>query len=312
MNKSISIAVTSDSFSFDALLVNQLKSHFHNVRLKPNKNKFNQENLIEFLRDCDGAIIGLERINKEIIDALPKLKIISKYGVGTDNLDLDYMKQKNIALGWTPGLNQSSVSELAISQMISMSRNLFVSSMNLKNGIWIKDGGRELRELTVGILGVGHVGQDVIRKLKPFGPKLIANDIVDKSLFFSEFGVENVSFYELFSRSDIVSIHIPLNNETKNLVNSEILEMMKKSSMLVNTSRGGIVDEKALYQHLKNGKLLAAAMDVFKDEPNVESNLFTLSNFLPTPHIAGNSKLAVKIMGESAISHLVKYFGTET
>jgi D-3-phosphoglycerate dehydrogenase len=313
MTKNITIAVTSDSFSFNSSLVDQLKSHFTDVRVKPNKNKFTTEGLKEFLVDCDGAIIGLENMNKEILETLPKLKIISKYGVGIDNLDLEYMKQKNIALGWTQGLNKTSVSELAVAQMISMSRNLFLSGLNLKNGLWHKDGGRELSELTIGIMGVGHVGKEVIRKLQAFNPKIIAHDILDMSDFYTKYGVEAVTQKDLFTRADIVSLHIPLTSETRSLVNNERIMLMKDKSMLVNTSRGGLVDEEALYHHLKNGKLNAAAMDVFLNEPIVDSKLFTLQNFLPTPHIAGNSNLSVKVMGESAIKHLVNFFsGCET
>ena len=162
-------------------------------------------------------------------------------------------------------------------------------------------------------MGVGHVGKEVIRKLQPFNPKIIAHDILDMSDFYKKYGVEAVTQNDLFTRADIVSLHIPLTSETRNLVNNERIMLMKDKSMLVNTSRGGLVDEEALYHHLKNGKLNAAAMDVFLNEPIVDSKLFTLQNFLPTPHIAGNSNLSVKVMGESAIKHLVNFFsGCET
>lgn len=307
--KNVKIAVTSDSFSFHSGLKEKMCAHFPQTKFKQDKIKFSKPALIEYLKGCDGAVIGLEKIDEEVIDALPQLKIISKYGVGTDNLDLDYMKKKNIQLGWTAGVNKNSVSELAIGKMISMARNLFTCGFKLKNGIWEKDGGRELSELTIGILGVGHVGKEVIRKLNVFGAKIIAHDILDMPDFFKENNVEKVSFEEIFLRSDIVSIHIPLEASTRNIVDRKYFGMMKKGSMFLNTSRGGIVDEDALHDSLVSGQLHAASMDVFAEEPQINTKLILLPNFIPTPHIAGNSQAAVMAMGTSAIQHLVAFFG---
>lgn len=304
----VKIAVTSDSFSFHPVLREKLCSLFPSTKFKINRIKFTKHELIEYLKGCDGAIIGLEKMDKEVIDALPELKIISKYGVGIDNLDLDYIKQKKIHLGWTAGVNKNSVSELAIGNMISMSRNLFLCGTKLKNRIWEKDGGRELSELTIGILGVGHVGKEVIKKLQVFGPKILAHDILPMEDFYKQYGIRNVSFDELFSNSDLISIHLPLEESTKNLIGKKHFAMMLPQSMLLNTSRGGIVDEDALYDSLVEGKLYAASMDVFLEEPAIDSKLLTLPNFIPTPHIAGNSQQAVLDMGMSAIKHLAEFF----
>jgi phosphoglycerate dehydrogenase-like enzyme len=306
--KDIKIGITSDSFSFHPQLKKEILALFPQSKFKQDKTKFTKTALIEYLKDCDGAVIGLEKIDVEIINALPNLKIISKYGVGIDNLDLNYMRTKNIALGWTAGLNKNSVSELAVGKMISMARNLFTCGLKLKNGVWEKDGGRELSELTVGILGVGHIGKEVIKKLQVFGCKIVAYDIIEMNQFFHQYSVERVSSKDLFRKADIVSIHIPLNDSTSGLIDAEVFASMKQGSMFLNTSRGGIVDEEALYQNLVSGKLHAASMDVFAEEPAIDSKLIQLPNFIPTPHIAGNSQAAVLAMGRSAISHLESFF----
>jgi phosphoglycerate dehydrogenase-like enzyme len=307
--KYVKIAVTSDSFSFHPVLRERLSALFPGAKFKSNKVKFTKPELIEYLRGCDGAVIGLERIDAEVIDALPELRIISKYGVGIDNLDLDHMKRKGIRLGWTAGVNKNSVSELAIGKMISMSRNLFFCGTKLKNRIWEKDGGRELSELTVGILGVGHVGKEVIRKLQVFGPRIVANDLLPMDDFYLQNHVRDVSLEELFAVADLVSIHLPLEPATRNLIGKKHFDLMKPGSMFLNTARGGIVDEDALYDALVGGKLHAASMDVFLDEPAIDSKLLALPNFIPTPHIAGNSQQAVLDMGTSAIKHLAEFFG---
>lgn len=308
MHNNIKISVTSNSFSFNDQLTKELKEHFKNVQLKTNKIKMNQSELIEFLSDSDGAIVGLDQITKEVIDSLPKLQIISKYGVGLDNLDIDYLKKADIKIGWTPGINKTSVSELTIANMISLSRNIFKTSNELVNSEWIKNGGRELSELCVGIIGIGNIGEDVIKKLIPFGCKILANDIKDKSNFLKSYNIEQVPLEKLLKESDIISIHTPKDKNTINLINQRTIELMKQGSIVISTARGGIINEKDLYQALKNDYLKGAALDVFEIEPAIGNNLFQLKNFIGTPHIAGNSNKAVLSMGRSSIKHLVTHF----
>jgi phosphoglycerate dehydrogenase-like enzyme len=307
--KNYKIAVTSDSFSFNSELTSRLRSYFPSSIFKPHKNKFSKAELIEFIQGCDGVIVGLEKMDKEVIDAVPNLRIISKYGVGTDNLDLDYMREKNIRLGWSPGLNKNSVSELVICQMINMTRNVYSTSLSLRSGVWNKDGGRELSELKVGILGTGHIGKEVIKKLTVFGSTIIAYDQLDMEDFYSQHQVRKVGLEELFQSSDIISVHVPLSDETNGFIGERLLGMMKPDAMIINTARGGIIDEEALYIALTAKKIRGASLDVYTVEPAVSNKLLTLENFIPTPHIAGNSRRAVMDMGNSAIDHLVGFFG---
>jgi D-3-phosphoglycerate dehydrogenase len=308
MDNNIKIAVTSNSFSFNTALTGELSTYFPNVKLKKMKGNLDKDQLIEYLSDSDGAIIGLDQMTKEVIDKLPNLRIISKYGVGLDNLDIDYLKQKNIAIGWTPGVNRTSVSELTLGQMINLSRNIFTSSNELKNKVWNKNGGRELSELTIGIIGIGHIGQDLIKKLQVFSPRIIVNDIKDQSEFLDKYCVESVSKDQIFKEADIITIHTPKNAETANLINSDVFKMLKSGAIVICTARGGIVNEDDLYEALTNGTLKAAALDVYESEPSQNNKLHQLANFSGTPHSSGNSQKAILGMGREAIKHLVTHF----
>lgn len=303
------IAVTSESFSFHPILVEELQTKFSDVKIRSEKKRLSKNELISFLSDCDGAVIGLDIINEEILKELPKLKIVSKYGVGLDNLDLKALSARNIAVGWTPGVNKEGVSEFALGQMINLSRNLTQTGNELKNGKWDKTGGRELSEQVIGILGVGHIGEDLIKKLSPFGSSILACDLLDKSTILFRYGARQVDFNELVLSSDIISIHVPLGESTNNLFNKKLFSLLTNKPILINTSRGGIVNEDDLHDALIGGQIRAAAFDVYIDEPSVGHKLHVLDNFYGTPHIAGNSNRAVLSMGRSAISHLSKYFG---
>jgi phosphoglycerate dehydrogenase-like enzyme len=301
------IAVTSPSFSKHPDLIREVETSFTHYKLNTEGKRFTQEELIEYLKGYDAAIVGLDQINKAVIDALPDLKMISKYGVGLNNIDLDYCKEKSVKIGWTGGVNKLSVAELVIGNAISLLRNLYVSSNQLSQGDWVKNGGEQLSNKTVGIIGVGHIGKEVIRLLKPFNCKILVNDIIDQTAYYREVGAEEVSKQEIFERSDVVTIHTPLTEDTRNIVNSENLSMMSAHAIVINSARGGIVDEKALFTALNNKEIGGAALDVYEIEPPEDAAFLALPNLICTPHIGGNAKEAVYAMGMSAINHLKNY-----
>jgi phosphoglycerate dehydrogenase-like enzyme len=301
------IAVTSPSFSKHPDLIREVETSFTHYKLNTEGKRFTQEELIEYLKGYDAAIVGLDQINKAVIDALPDLKMISKYGVGLNNIDLDYCKEKSVKIGWTGGVNKLSVAELVIGNAISLLRNLYVSSNQLSQGDWVKNGGEQLSNKTVGIIGVGHIGKEVIRLLKPFNCKILVNDIIDQTAYYREVGAEEVSKQEIFERSDVVTIHTPLTEDTRNIVNSENLSMMSAHAIVINSARGGIVDEKALFTALNNKEIGGAALDVYEIEPPEDSAFLALPNLICTPHVGGNAKEAVYAMGMSAINHLKNY-----
>lgn len=300
------IAVTSPSFSKHPDLIKEMNQSFENFKLNSDGKRFTQDELIDYLTGFDAAIVGLDEITPKVVDALPELKIIAKYGVGLNNIDLEYCAQKNVKIGWTGGVNRLSVAELVLGNTISLLRNLYVSSNHLKGGEWIKNGGEQLSGKTVGIIGVGHIGKEVIRLLKPFNCTILVNDIIEQKDYYSSVGAVEVSKNEIYQKADVISVHTPLTDETKNLLNAEAFQQMKSNAVVINSARGGIVDELALIEALQQGKIGGAALDVYEVEPPINQELIRQFNLICTPHIGGNSKEAVYAMGMSAIGYLKK------
>lgn len=301
------IAVTSRSFSSNEFLKRKILSKYKDVKFNTSGNILQGEELYKFLSDVDGAIVALETIDRELLSRLPNLRVISKFGVGLDNLDLAAMKEAAISLGHCKGANKRSVSELALSFSISMLRGVYQTQSEVHRGRWKQYVGRQLTGKTFGILGLGNVGQDLVMMLRPFNCKILACDIDDRSLFSKEHNIQMVSKEMLFKESQVLSIHIPLNENSKNLVDSSLLSLMREDSILINTSRGGIVNEVDLEKALRNEEILGAAFDVLSEEPPLDNPLLELKNFSITPHIGGSSKEAILAMGEGAILGLSQF-----
>lgn len=302
------IVVTSIAFSKNKVLVEKIQSLFTTVVLNVDEKRFTRKELINYLKDANGAIVGLDQIDEDVIKNCPNLKIVSKYGVGLDNIDKNACEKYNIAIGWSGGVNKLSVAEMTLGFMLGLSRNLYTTSLQLSRGEWNKSGGRQLSEQTIGIIGVGNIGKEVVRLLKPFSCKILANDIIDQKIFYNENNINETSKEEIFKKADIITIHTPLTEETKYLINKNSLCIMKDNVYLINTARGGIVNQNDLKYALQNNLILGAAMDVYETEPPTDSELLSLDNFYCTPHIGGNSEEAVILMGMSAINHIKEYF----
>jgi phosphoglycerate dehydrogenase-like enzyme len=296
--------VTSPSFSKNELLVSELRRSFPDAKINSDGGILRDRQLIEYCLGYEAMILGTERLSKDVIDSLPDLKFVAKYGVGLDNVDQEALASRGIGLGWTGGVNRRSVSEMALCFMIGLCRNILSTSYKLKSGEWDKRGGFQLSQKTVGIVGCGFIGTDLLELLQPFGCKILICDVEDRSEQCRRFGARQCDFYELLQQSDIVTLHVPLTPDTRQMMNEETLGRMKESAFLINTSRGGVLDEAALASALSDGKIAAAAVDVYGEEPSQENPLHSLPNFIGTPHIGGNAKEAVLAMGRSAIRHL--------
>ena len=265
-------------------------------------------NIAEFLKDADGVILGLEEMDRHVLQQLENVKMIAKYGVGLDNLDVSSARELGITIGWTGGVNKRSASEQALGFMLGLSRNLFFSSFPLKNGKWEKEGGAFLTGKTVGIIGCGHIGADLIYLLQPFNCQILICDILDKSGVVDTYGATQVLQDELLAEADIISFHVPLTELTQGMVNDEFLQKMKPTAYLINNSRGPVVNQKALKNALQGKIIAGAALDVFDSEPPDDIEFLDLPNLMVTPHIGGSANEAILAMGRSAISHLKKHF----
>ena len=188
-----------------------------------------------------------------------------------------------------------------------LSRNLYVTSNQLKDNYWNKNGGWSISGKTLGIIGLGNIGKELVRLLTPFNINFLANDIKDISSFANENKIEITTKEEIFCRSDIISIHTPLDKKTTNLINKSVFKKMKEDAILINTARGGIVNEDDLIDALRKKTIAGAATDVYTIEPPKNMDLLSIPNLITTPHIAGNSKEAVISMGMAAIESLNKF-----
>lgn len=302
------IKVTSPSFSKNNNLRQVLCKSFPASRFNETGKELSREELAVFLSDADGAIISLGAIDNYILDNCKKLRIISKYGVGIDNIDIPSCTQRGIVVQWTPGTNKTSVAEKTLSFMLALLHNIHTTSMQLKSGIWNKDGGVELSGKIIGIIGVGNVGKELIRLLKPFNCRILVNDIIDQKEYYASHGVIETSKEEIFRCADVVTLHVPITPETNYLVNVNTLALMKPSAVIINTSRGKVVNQKDIKEVLRTKRIAGAALDVFEQEPITDMSLLSLPTLICTPHIGGNSVEAVNAMGLSAIDHLKEFF----
>ena len=302
------IAVTSSSFGQSKVLREELKKSFQNCFYNELGRPLTELEMIEFIKDADAAVVGTEIMTEKVLNHAPRLKIISKYGVGLDNIDKNLLQRYGILLGWTGGVNRRSVAELTLCFMLGLCRNIFAAGFKLKQSTWEKNGGYQLTGKTIGIIGCGHTGSEIIRLLRPFQCNLLVCDILDKSQLCKEENAIELPLEDVVARSNIISIHVPLTSLTKEMVNANLLAQMKPNAFLINTSRGGVVDQKALKECLKANRIAGAALDVFSEEPPSDQELLSLSNLMVTPHIAGNAQESIEAMGRSAIDHLISYF----
>jgi len=301
---SLRVAVCSRSFSRNPILRAELLARYQKVTFNDEGLQLKGHSLIEFCKGHDKAVTALEKVDEDILAHLPQLKVISKYGVGLDMIDMAAMRKYGKSLGWTGGVNRRSVSELVISFAITLLRHVPAAHREVLNGTWRQHIGGYLSGRTVGIIGCGHIGKDLVPLLEAFGCTILVNDIVEYTEFYSSHNIESISVEEVLSRSDIVTLHVPLDDSTRSMINEQRLSLMKPTAILINTARGGLIDEVALKNMLKDKRLAAAALDVFLEEPPQDEELLQLPNFLVTPHIGGSADEAILAMGRAAINGL--------
>ena len=282
-----------------------LKQNNDSIVLNPLARKLTNNELLKLAKDVEGIIAGTEVYTKEILEKLENLKVISRLGVGMDNIALDVAKQKSIQIYRTSTTPALAVSELALGLMINLFRNTTNCFNNLKSGKWEKYMGHLLSDKTLGIVGLGSIGKALVELVQGFNFKLLAFDKYHDQHFAEQNNITYCDLESLLIRSDIVSIHLNLSDETKNLMNKERLNQMKSQSILINTSRGEIVDEKALYDVLKDKKIMGAGLDVFQDEPYY-GKMLGLNNVVLTPHIGAYAREIRMKMEMEAAENLIR------
>jgi D-3-phosphoglycerate dehydrogenase len=298
------IAVTSRSFSKHPILRAELLDRFHDVTFNDEGRSLRDDDLIAFLRGHERAITALERLDARLFDSLPELRVVSKYGVGVDMIDLDAMGQRGVLLGWTPGVNRRSVAELVVAAAIQLLHRVPASTADVHAGNWRQTVGRQLTGKVVGIIGCGHIGKEVARLMRAFDCTVLANDIVDYRDFYASNDVRPADLDDLLRTADVITIHVPFDDSTRNLLSRDALGKTKKGAVVINMARGGLIDENAVREMLQDGRLAGAAFDVFAEVPPTDRDLLAMPNFIPTPHIGGSSEEAILAMGRAAIDGL--------
>jgi D-3-phosphoglycerate dehydrogenase len=293
----------------DAVLNNTLQKNGLSVTYEP---QITSEGLVKIIGDYEIVIVrSRTTITKDLIEKATKCKILARVGVGLDNIDTDAAKAKNIRVINAVEGAMNAVAELVIGLMLSMARDIPRADRELRNSNWIKKElmGSELAGKYLGIVGLGNIGKRLARLGRALNMNIIGFDVVPiDAEFAKEVGLMKADLDTLLQSADYVSLHIPLLDSTKNLINAQRIASMKKTSRIINTSRGGTVDENALYEALKSGNLGGAALDVFDKEPAIGNKLLSLPNFIATPHIGAQTKeaqsLAATVIAEKIIQIL--------
>jgi D-3-phosphoglycerate dehydrogenase len=257
------------------------------------------------------VVRGRTKLSRELIEKADKCKIIARVGVGLDNIDEEAAKEKNIRVINAVEGATTAVAELVIGLMLSMAREITRADREIRNGNWIKKelAGSELKGKYLGIIGLGNIGKRLGRLTRALNMNIIGYDVVPIDEEFSkEVGLMKADLDTLLSSADYVSLHVPLLDSTHHMINAEKLKLMKNTARIINTSRGGVIDEEALYNSLKEGNIAGAALDVFEVEPATGNRLTTLPNFIATPHMGAQTKeaqlLAANIIAEKIIQVL--------
>lgn len=272
-----------------------------------------QDRLIDALQDCDAVIAGGELYSEPVIRSAKKLKLIARLGAGTDQVDLEAAARIGVQVTNTPGATARAVAEMTLALMLSFARGVPRHNAALKKGTWDQDPTAiEISGSTVGIIGMGFIGREVIRLLQSFSPEIVAYDVVWDDTFAAENRVRRVSLPELMEASDIVSIHTPLNEATRGFLNSFLLNKMKRTAFLINTSRGPVIDKDDLLAALLNKRIAGAALDALWEEPiEPDDPIIGMENVIATPHIGFNTQDCKARMVRMAAEEVVRVLSGE-
>jgi len=270
--------------------------------------RLEEDDLLPWVADIDGAICGDDRFTERVLAAAPRLKVISKWGTGIDSIDQAACQRRGIAVCNTPNAFSEPVADSVMGYMLCFARNLPWMDQRMKQGTWQKISGRALRECTLGVIGVGHVGKTLVRRAMAFGMQLLGNDTVDiHTDFLTETGLEMVAKEALLHQADFISLNCDLNPSSFHLIGDKEFALMKPTAILINAARGPVVDGQALIKALQNKLIAGAALDVFEEEPlPIVSPLCNMDNVLLAPHNANSSPEAWERVHQSTITNLLQ------
>jgi len=273
----------------DRLPLDLLENARIDYLINPFNKKISEDQLAEIIIDFDAIIAGTEPITEKVLERANNLKLISRVGIGLDSVDLLAARKRGIKVSYTPDAPSLAVAELTLGLMLTLLRAVHISNSQMHKGKWHRFYGKRLQKVTIGIIGVGRIGTGVLKRLKGFGPsKILVNDIKPNHELDKENKLEWSSKEQIFKEADIISLHIPLTHLTKNMIRKKQLFSMKRDANIINTSRGGIINEQDLYEVMNAGHLSGAAIDVFEKEP-YDGPLNNIERCLLTAHMGSMS-----------------------
>lgn len=301
--KNCRVLVTPNSYGkHDPKLKTELEGLVGEVIYNTTGKPLSSSQVAHLLPGIDGYIAGLDQIDRSALNAADRLKIIARYGVGIDKVDLITTREKGVIVTNTPGANSASVAELALCLILMLARQIPTAILSVQKGAWPRLPGVSLEGKTIGILGLGAIGKKLAERLSGFNCQVLAHDPFADEEFAREHHVKLVSLDRLTAQSDFLSLHLPVLPETRGLVNKKFLERMKKGTYIINTSRGEIVDESALLDSLNNDHISGAALDTFsKEPPDIDNPLLSLPQVICTPHLGAQTDGATSNMGSMAL-----------
>ena len=267
------------------------------------------EQMKEKLANCAGVILGVDPMNADVLAAAPNLKAIAKYGVGLDNIDLEACKQRGIAVSRTVGANSNAVADYALTLMLMVARKAGLIDRRCRQKDWGKITSIDLFGKTIGIIGLGAIGRCVVKRAQGFGMKILAHDVVWDDAWAAKEGVERADVDRICREADFITLHTVLTDETRNCINAERLASMKKTAVLINTARGGLIDETALLAALQQGSIYGAGLDVFEQEPPTTPAWYELDNIVMGSHCSSSTAGATETMGTMAVDNLLRDLG---
>jgi len=270
------------------------------------------DQIMELVPEASAIIVGLVPITEKIIEKSSRLRIVSMYGVGVNHIDLEAARRKGVIVTNCPGSNDQAVADLALGLMLAVARSIPLIDRDIRAGYWKKYLGGELWQKRLGLIGFGNIAKGVAHRAKGFDMEISAYDPYASVEVTEAHGVSLLPFEEVIARSDFVSLHAPLTVETKRMFGSEQFKAMKPTSYLINTARGGLVDEQALYVALRSGEIAGAGLDVFAEEPLEDSRLVELNNVVLSAHTGTHTKEAIERMGMMAAENVLRVLRGDT
>lgn len=301
------ILVTPTSFKPDkpTAALDKLKGFADEIIYNPFGRPLTADELIPMLDGCDGYIAGLDYVNAKVMESCKSLKVISRYGAGVDRVDIMAAAANGIYVCNTPGANAQAVADLALGLMLCVARKIPMLDSKTKNGSWVRSTGIELYKKSIGILGLGAIGKGVAKRAQGFSMKVYAYDPFMNHEYAKANDITPLSFDEILEKADILSLHLPLNNETKHIIDRSAICKMKKGAIIINTARGGLIDEDAACDMLKSGHIAGMGLDAYEIEPPEKSPLFELDNVVMTPHTGSHTVEATLAMADMAVQNLI-------